>query len=124
MIKSFFSTLSVRNFLRGLHLSIRAKLTIPYIALALLIALAGGLVVTRMLLVSLEDRFTNQLIETRKLASEIMVREEDRMLGTLRLLTHIQGLAEIIPLGDKAGILDLVYPVAFNAEEDLSLIHI
>ena len=82
---------------RSAHFSIRTKLTIPYIILALLIAIAGGIIVTQVLLGSLEERFTNQMIETRKLASESMVREEDRMLGTLRLLSHIQQMAETIP---------------------------
>lgn len=110
------------NKIRFAHLSIRTKLTLPYIFLALLIAMAGGIIVTQVLLGSLEERFTNQLIETRKLASELMVREEDRLLGTLRLLTHIQGIAETIPLADKNKILDLVYPISFNAEEDAVLV--
>jgi putative nucleotidyltransferase with HDIG domain len=110
------------NKIRFAHLSIRTKLTLPYIFLALLIAMAGGIIVTQVLLGSLEERFTNQLIETRKLASELMVREEDRLLGTLRLLSHIQGIAETIPLADKNKILDLVYPISFNAEEDAVLV--
>ncbi len=110
------------NKIRSAHLSIRTKLTLPYISLALLIAMAGGIIVTQVLLGSLEERFTNQIIETRKLASELMVREEDRLLGTLRLLSHIQGIAEIIPLADKNKILDLVYPISFNAEEDAVLV--
>ena len=110
------------NKIRSAHLSIRTKLTLPYIFLALLIAMAGGIIVTQVLLGSLEERFTNQLIETRQLASELMVREEDRLLGTLRLLSHIQGIAEIIPLADKNKILDLVYPISFNAEEDAVLV--
>lgn len=110
------------NKIRFANLSIRTKLTLPYLFLALLIAMAGGIIVTQVLLGSLEERFTNQLIETRKLASELMVREEDRLLGTLRLLSHIQGIAETIPLADKNKILDLVYPISFNAEEDAVLV--
>jgi hypothetical protein len=41
----------------------------------------------------------NQLIETRKLAAEVMVQEEERMLGTLRLVTHTQGVAEAVAAG-------------------------
>jgi putative nucleotidyltransferase with HDIG domain len=104
------------------HPSIRTKLTIPYIVLALLIAIAGGVIVTQAVLGSLEERFTNQLIETRKLASESMVREENRLLDTLRLLTHVQGMAEPIRQQDKHQILDLVYPITFNAGEDAALV--
>jgi len=110
------------RIIRSAHFSIRTKLTIPYIILALLIAIVGGIIVTQVLLGSLEERFTNQMIETRKLASESMVREEDRMLGTLRLLSHIQGMTETIPLEGKQKILDLIYPISFNAGEDAVLV--
>jgi len=111
--------------MRALHsanLSIRSKLTLPYIVLALLIALAGGVIVTQAVLGSVQERFTNQLIETRKLASESMVHEEDHLLGTLRLLSFIQGIAEPISLGEPNKILDLAYPITFNAEEDAVLV--
>jgi len=110
------------RIIRSPHFSIRTKLTIPYIVLALFIAIVGGIIVTQVLLGSVEERFTNQMIETRKLASESMVREEDRMLGTLRLLSHTQGIAETISLGDKQKILNLIYPVTFNAGEDAVLV--
>ena len=110
------------KIIRTTHFSIRTKLTIPYIILALLIAIVGGSIVTQVLVGSLEERFTNQMIESRKLASESMVREEDRMLGTLRLLSHTQGMADTILLEDKQKILDLIYPVTFNAGEDAVLV--
>lgn len=110
------------RIIRSLHFSIRTKLTIPYIILALLIAIVGGSIVTQVLLGSLEERFTNQMIESRKLASESMVREEDRMLGTLRLLSHTQGMADTILLEDTQKILDLIYPITFNAGEDAVLV--
>jgi hypothetical protein len=110
------------NILRSAHLSIRAKLTLPYILLSVLIALGGGVIVTQVVIDSLEERFTNQLIETRKLASELMVREEERLLGTLRLLSHIEGVADAISARDAARILELIYPITFNAGEDVVLV--
>lgn len=104
------------------HLSIRTKLTLPYVLLSLLIALGGGIIVTRVMIDSLEDRFTNQLIETRKLASELMVREEDQLLETLRLISFTEGVSAAIRLRDQSEILDLVYPVSFNAGEDVVLV--
>lgn len=110
------------RIIRSAHFSIRTKLTIPYMILALLVAIVGGFIVTQVLLGSLEERFTNQMIETRKLASESMVREEDRMLGTLRLLSNIQGMPETILSEDEQKILDLTYPISFNAGEDAVLV--
>src|SRR3990172_6195773 len=110
------------KIIRATHFSIRTKLTIPYIILAIVIGIVGGSIVTQVLVGSLEERFTNQMIESRKLASESMVREEDRMLGTLRLLSHTQGMADTILLEDTQKILDLIYPITFNAGEDAVLV--
>src|SRR6185436_19518348 len=60
--------------------------------------------------------------ETRKLASELMVREENRILGTLRLLSHTEGVAEAMQTGDERRLLQLLYPVTFNAGEDVVLV--
>jgi putative nucleotidyltransferase with HDIG domain len=97
-------------------------LTLPYVLLSLLVALGGGIIVTRVMIDSLEDRFTNQLIETRKLASEVMVREENRLLETLRLLSYTEGIPAAILRREQTEILELVYPVTFNADEDVVLV--
>jgi len=104
------------------HLSIRVKLTLPYVLLSLLIATGGGLIVTQLMLDSVEQRFTNQLLETRKLASELMVHEEDRLLETLRLLAYTEGVPAAIVQRDHDQIMQLVYPVTFNAGEDVVLV--
>jgi putative nucleotidyltransferase with HDIG domain len=111
--------------LKSLHfnrLSIRAKLTLPYVLLSLLIALGGGLIVTRLMLESVEQRFTNQLLESRKLASELMVHEEDRLLETLRLLIYTDGVPSAMRRRDQDKILELVYPATFNAGEDAVIV--
>ena len=104
------------------RLSIRAKLTLPYVLLSLLIALGGGLIVTRLMLESVEQRFTNQLLESRKLASELMVDEEDRLLETLRLLVYTDGVPAAMRRRDQGRILELVYPATFNAGEDAVIV--
>jgi putative nucleotidyltransferase with HDIG domain len=109
------------NF-RPIFSSIRIKLTLPYILLALLIALGGGYIVTQVVLGSLEERFTNQLIETRKLASELMLRQENDLLGTLRLLSFTEGVGEAISQGNRNTLLELIYPITFNNEEDAVLV--
>lgn len=110
------------NRLSFAQLSIRTKLTLPYVLLSLLIALWGGVIVTRVVIDSVQDRFTDQLIETRKLASELVVREESRLLETLRLLSYVQGMSSAILQQDQSAILKLAYPLVFNSEEDVVLI--
>ncbi|HEX2997634.1 MAG TPA: HD domain-containing phosphohydrolase [Anaerolineales bacterium] len=104
------------------HLSIRLKLTLPYVLLSLLVGLGGGVIVTRLMLDSVEARFEKQLTETRKLAAELMVQEEDQLLETLRLLSYMEGMPAAIEQRDRDGILRLVYPITFNAGEDVVLV--
>lgn len=103
-------------------MSIRAKLTLPYIALSILIALTGGFVLTKIVINSVEERFTNQLIESRKLASELMVREEQRLLDSLRLISFVEGLPSLIQKNDENGLKNLIYPIAFNFDLDAVII--
>ena len=80
----------------NIRIPIRFKITLPFLALSLLIALASAYIISQVVFDSLEERYTNQLIEAGKLSSEWMVREEDRLLGTLRLLSFSDGVSEIM----------------------------
>lgn len=83
-------------------------------ALAVGIAYVG----TQVVFDSIEERFVNQLIEAGKLSSEWMVREENRLLETLRLLAHTGGIPEAIEAGDAERLRELAYPVAVNSFEE------
>lgn len=97
---------------------VRVKITIPYVILALLVTLAAAYVVSRVVLDSIEERFTNQLIEAGKLANDWMVQEENRLLETLRLVSHTQGVAEAVEAGDAEQLRELVLPLAVNYQEE------
>src|SRR5512145_304709 len=75
---------------------IRAKIVLPYLILSLVLALGAAYLVTQIVFDSLEERFTNQLIESGKLSSEWMYREEERLLATLRLISNADGVSEAI----------------------------
>ncbi|MBN2115745.1 MAG: HAMP domain-containing protein [Anaerolineales bacterium] len=104
------------------RLSIRVKLTLPYVLLSLLVGLGGGVIVTQLMLDLVDKRFEKQLTETRKLAAELMVNEEDRLLETLRLLAYTEGISTAISQKDRDEIIPLAYPVTFNAGEDVVLV--
>ena len=55
---------------------IRMKVTLPYLVLALIIAMAGAYIITQLVFDTIEERFTNQLLETGKIAAEWVVKEE------------------------------------------------
>ena len=97
---------------------VRIKITAPYLILALLFALASAYIITQVILESVQDRYLNQLIDTGRQVSDWMVREEDRLLSTERLIANSQGLAQYILDQDSEAVRNLVYPLGVNAGEE------
>ena len=102
----------------SIRFPIRLKVILPYLILAFLIAMAGAYILTQIVLDTVEERFTNQLIETRKLASEWVVQEEDKLLETLRLITHTNGTAEAVAEEDSDSLREISYPLLLNASTE------
>ncbi len=82
--------------LPGVRMPIRFKIILPYLFLSIMLAVGAAYLITQIVFDSLEERFTNQLIESGKLASEWVYREEERMLASLRLLSNAGGVPEAI----------------------------
>jgi len=97
---------------------VRVKITFPYALLALILAVGAAYLVSRIALDSLEGRFTNQLIETGKQTSDGMVQEENRLLETLRLLSHSKGMAQAVAARDAEHLRVLALPIAINSREE------
>ncbi len=100
------------------RLPVRVKITAPYLLLALMFAMASAYIITRVVLESVQDRYINQLIETGRQASDWMVREEDRLLGTERLLANSQGLAQAIRDQNAEIVRTVAFPIAANYAEE------
>ena len=99
----------------SIRFPIRFKIILPYLILALIIALVGAYILTRVVLDTVEERFTNQLVETGKLASESIVQEENKLLETLRLITHTNGTLTAVMNEDAETLRDISYPLLLNA---------
>ena len=97
---------------------IRMKITLPYVILALLLALGAAYVITQIVVDNLEKRFTNALIESGKLASEWMVREEGRLLETLRLMANAEGVPLAIQSRDAEKLRELTFGIAVDHQEE------
>jgi putative nucleotidyltransferase with HDIG domain len=98
------------------RLPLRTKITLPYLLLAILMIAGAAYIVSRVVFDSVEERFTNQVIETRKLAAEWMVKEESRLLESLRLISATQGLEEDLIAGNMFQLRAIALPIAANAE--------
>lgn len=96
----------------------RLKITIPYAVLAAMFALAAALLVSRLVIDSVEQRFTTQLIDAGKLASDWMVQEENRMLSTLRGAANTIGVPEAVAGRDSNTLWAMLLPMAVNEQED------
>lgn len=78
----------------------RFKITVPYVLLALTFVLMAAFLVGRYLQETLQERFTNQLADSGKLAADWMVEEERRLLESLRLIANTEGVSDAILAGD------------------------
>jgi HD-GYP domain-containing protein (c-di-GMP phosphodiesterase class II) len=102
----------------GVRIPIRIKITFPYLLLAIVLALGATYLVYRIVFDNVDERYTNQLIEVGKLSSEWMVREEDRMLESLRQMAYTEGVPEALQAKDAEKLRELTYPIALvNSEE-------
>lgn len=108
----------IRQVPQKIRLPIRLKITLPYLLLAVLIALSGSYVVSRVVVEEMQSRFYNRLLETGRQSTDWMVREEDRLLETLRLVSNSQGVAEALTAGDAQVLRALVMPLAANSGEE------
>ena len=98
---------------------VRVKITLPYLLLVLVFALASAYIFSRVVLESVQDRFLNQLIETGKQSTDWMVREEDRLLEALRLAANTQSVADAIQQKDADSLRALILPIAANSGEEV-----
>ncbi|MGD8815516.1 MAG: HD domain-containing phosphohydrolase [Anaerolineales bacterium] len=101
--------------LRKILLSVQTRIAAPYVLLCLLLAMAGAFIATRTIFETSRQRFTNQLIETRKLASVWISQEEEILLEAMRLFANTQGVGAAIADGDSEGLREILFPLVLNA---------
>lgn len=112
------STKKRSGFLKSAPISIGVKITAPYFFLAIILAVAAGVLVSQIVFDSIEERFANQLVESGKLASERMVIEQSRLLATLRLLSNTVGMDAALQNGDAEALRDLSFGNIVNNQEE------
>ncbi len=116
--KSVLPLNTPRDQLPQVRFPIRLKITLPYVILGLLMLLAIAYLVSQVVVDTIEERFTNQLIEGGKLTNDWMVSEEDRLLQTLRLLSHMEGVPGAIVAANAEQLRELALPIFVNNGEE------
>ena len=102
-----------------LPLNIREKVTIPYLFLSIILLFGAAYVVTQVVFDTVEERFTNQLIESSSLATSRMVEEEDQMLKVLRLLAYSTGVPEALVANDPENLRSLTFGIILNNQTEV-----
>ena len=72
---------------------IRWKIIAPYAVLSLILAIAGTVLVTKLVVGSLEERFNNQLAEAARVTADSFVRRERQHLEVVRGIAFTEGSA-------------------------------
>lgn len=91
--------------------------------LAIVLAAIAIFVGMRVTFDSIEERFVNQLIEAGKLSSEWTVREENRMLETLRYVMYTDGVLDALKAENAEKLRELIYPIAVNAGDTVEILN-
>jgi putative nucleotidyltransferase with HDIG domain len=95
-------------------LRLRWKIVVPYAILALVLALFGAYFVTRMVVGTLSERFTNQLIEASRVAADSLIRQEREQLLTLRSIAFTEGLPEAVAQRRETDVGAVALTIAVN----------
>jgi len=101
-----------------LRVPILLKITIPYLILSLILALVAAYVITQLVSENVQERFNKQVFEAGKISSELMVRNESKLLETLRLLANVQGVPSAIVSNDPDALKTLTLGIIANNQQE------
>ena len=110
---------SSRVRLPRVRFPIRVKITAPFLILAVVLAIGAAYAITQIVFDTIDERFTNQLIESGKLSAEGMVRQEESLLRSLRLFSYTEGLPEVTALRNTESLEALSLGIAANQGEEM-----
>ena len=99
-------------------ISVRTKITIPFILIAILMAVAIAFILYQIVFENIDQRYNTQLVESGKLASEWMVQEENNRLNDLRLLAFTVGVGDALQARDAEALRIAVLGPTVGYQED------
>src|SRR3569832_2097493 len=90
------------------------KLTLPYVVLAMVLALATIYFVVFTQASKVTTEFSRQIADARERVGDNVVQAERAQIDHVRTLAHVAGLPEALRAGDSAKLLDLLKPFAVS----------
>lgn len=100
------------------RVSVRAKITAPFLIVALAMAALAGFLLYQVVFENLDQRFNNQLLESGQLASEWMIQEENARLTSLRILSRTDGVGEALLARDSEALRKAALGYAIGNQEE------
>jgi class 3 adenylate cyclase len=90
------------------------KITLPYVALALILALATIYIVASTQAANVTNEFSRQIEDARVRVADSVVLAEKAQVTNVRTLARLSGLAQAVRAGDQAALVELVAPYAVS----------
>src|SRR5262245_57460445 len=90
------------------------KLTLPYVALAMVLALATIYVLASAQANKVTTEFSRQIADARVRIGDSVVQTERSQIDHVRTLAHVEGLPEALSAGDAEKLRDIVEPFAIS----------
>jgi putative nucleotidyltransferase with HDIG domain len=110
--------MNIKELFNRMRYSIQVKITLPYVLLSMIAALGGGLIITQLIVQSIDERLNSSLVDTGTITKEIIVDKEELLLGSLRLITYLSGIDQLIVNEDAEGLREMILPVVVNNSDD------
>ncbi len=98
------------------RLPFRWKIILPFAMLGLWVILGGSFIISQIVFENASERFSNQLMEGGKIATEWMVKEETNQLEALRFIAYTSGVAEAVRVKDAEKLRDLTFTITLNKQ--------
>ena len=112
-----------RRFRQLLSLSsLQSKLTVPYALLTVILSAVAIFTLTRLVTSSIRERFTNQLYEAGRVASDGIVFQERKHLENLRIMSYTLGVSDALMNRDAQELESLLLPIALNNQLDILML--
>jgi hypothetical protein len=104
------------------RISLRWKIILPFIILAIALGLGLGFLVNQQLTKAEEVSFLRQLRDSGQQATDELVRIEEQLLGVQRAISNTEGVPEGIALGKAEDLRVRILPIVVTTDTDVAVI--
>jgi HAMP domain-containing protein len=107
---------------KRVRFSLRWKITLPFIFLALTLGLGAAFLVNQLLKQTEENQFLRQLADSGQQATDAVVRIEVDLLEVERLMANTEGVSQSVQLQNAEDLRSRILPLVINAGVDVAVI--